>query len=1327
MHELEHRHPQKLIWFLAPTIDLCIQQHEALSAFLPAARTRTLTGLDKVELWTEQAIWDAVLNEMQVIVSTHAVLSDGMAHGFVRMSQLGLIIFDEAHHCMRRHPANKIMKNHYHPTRLSYGPDAVPCILGLTASPIVRSSKEELLMIESNLNAVCKTPRAHRQDLLFHTHRPQLHQIWYTPVDFDALTSGTKTLRALVHAWETIDIEDDPYTQKLRRSPLDGKKLQELLLTRKTYCNEQLKKFVSRSCHIFEELGGWAADYFIYACIAQVKSKIHNSTLMIDWDEEEKTYLANFFLKIPELAGELTFAGAADFRLSPKLEALIDFLDTVDDPQNFSGLIFATQRATVSVLATLLAVHPRTKHRFRCAAYVGWSGGGTRKDLIGELLSIQMQRDTLSEFKSGRKNLIVATDVLEEGIDVSACRAVICYNKPPNLKSFVQRRGRARKKESTYAIILSTNDELCDLKKWQLLEKAMVEAYQDDQRKREEAMALESLTESVDDRFFVESTGAVLTADTAVAHLHHFCSILPQQPFTDNHPEISFEYDAIGRRKGTFKLPSCVHPDARRIQGTQWWETERAATKDAAFQTYKALYKLGLVNDNLLPLTRKPELRFDHSGTLASIVEVAEQYDPWVDWAYSWSSPDVHESRISVSLTRDPGYWMCMVLLGPTVLPSLDPMTCFWDKENVFDLVFESPARIPFCPPSTIERMREITELYIQAPTRQPNTSQRDYVVLFGPNLPHHDLESWLLRNQGNDPALNVYSRQSSSSTMGIVRDSTRYGEPLLFKKWIVPEQDAGDIQLECDVLPRRRNLLHRNTLATVDAGGTISNKARIIPAQACTIDKLPFSDSIFGLFTSVIVDRLEATLVATKLCETILQDVKFHSTRHVITALSAPSANGLTNYQRYEFFGDSVLKLTVSCQLFFQNPTWHEGYLSEGRDGIVKNSRLAQAALDLGLDAFVMNKLFTPRKWAAPLISKKAVEVSGKRMMSAKVLADVVEALIGAAYLDGGHEKAQTCIRRFLPEVDIQPVPQQQKPDNSRVLPDHLKKLVGYEFVNEGLLVEALTHPSCSFDLSVQSYQRLEFLGDAVLDMVIVRVLSQHTVELPQGEMTKIKHALVNANLLAFFCMDFAIAREETDVETLTGSQFKIQSDEKLVELWRFMRFEALDLTNARETVLTRHRLLRDEIIHGLHHGTHYPWEQLSQLNADKFFSDIVESVLGAIFVDSGGNLEKSAEFVEHIGLLAFLRRVLSDGVNVMHPRNIAQQVSKGETRFTSQQVKEESGRVTYRCVVQLNGVDLVVVEDCLSGEEAEVKAANATLDILAKNPTESLVAESG
>lgn len=308
-------------------------------------------------------------------------------------------------------------------------------------------------------------------------------------------------MRGVIHAWETLDIENDPYVKKLRQNPLEEKALQKVLLKQKTYCTEQLRRFVDKSRHIYEELGEWAANYFIYASIEQLTARVDDACLALDCMNEEKTYLIELMARVP-----VPDMNMDDFQVSAKFQALIEFLDSAKG-KDFSGIIFVKQRATVSVMAQLLSIHPRTKEHFHCAGYVGWSGGGGRKDILGDFLSFQMQRNTLDEFQRGIKNLIVGTDVLEEGIDVSACSVVVCFDKPPNLKSFVQRRGRARRKESTYAIMLPVDDESADLLKWQKLEKDMIEAYQDEQRNLQEALDLENMVEVVKERFEVQSTG----------------------------------------------------------------------------------------------------------------------------------------------------------------------------------------------------------------------------------------------------------------------------------------------------------------------------------------------------------------------------------------------------------------------------------------------------------------------------------------------------------------------------------------------------------------------------------------------------------------------------------------------------------------------------------------------------------------------------------------------------------------------------------------------------------------------------------------------------
>ena len=54
-----------------------------------------MIGSDNVDRWSNQRIWDAALDKIQVVVSTHAVLADALSHGFVNMARLSLLIFDE--------------------------------------------------------------------------------------------------------------------------------------------------------------------------------------------------------------------------------------------------------------------------------------------------------------------------------------------------------------------------------------------------------------------------------------------------------------------------------------------------------------------------------------------------------------------------------------------------------------------------------------------------------------------------------------------------------------------------------------------------------------------------------------------------------------------------------------------------------------------------------------------------------------------------------------------------------------------------------------------------------------------------------------------------------------------------------------------------------------------------------------------------------------------------------------------------------------------------------------------------------------------------------
>lgn len=101
---------------------------------------------------------------------------------------------------------------------------------------------------------------------------------------------------------------------------------------------------------------------------------------------------------------------------------------------------------------------------------------------------------------------------------------------------------------------------------------------------------------------------------------------------------------------------------------------------------------------------------------------------------------------------------------------------------------------------------------------------------------------------------------------------------------------------------------------------------------------------------------------------------------------------------ERLEFLGDAVLELCVSEECFRRYEAADEGRLTKIRARLVKEKTLAQVARELSLDAC--------------LLLGKGEEGQGGRQRDA-LLADTLEALFGAVFLDAGFETARTCILR--------------------------------------------------------------------------------------------------------------------------------------------------------------------------------------------------------------------------------------------------------------------------------------------------------------------------
>lgn len=145
---------------------------------------------------------------------------------------------------------------------------------------------------------------------------------------------------------------------------------------------------------------------------------------------------------------------------------------------------------------------------------------------------------------------------------------------------------------------------------------------------------------------------------------------------------------------------------------------------------------------------------------------------------------------------------------------------------------------------------------------------------------------------------------------------------------------------------------------------------------------------------------------------------------------------NRQKHYERLEFLGDAVLELVSSDFLFQTHPEMPEGQLTKLRASMVCEPALAYCAKDLTLDSYIQ--------------LGKGEEATGGRYRDS-IVSDVMEAVIGAIYLDGGMEPARTYIHRFiLSDLENKQLFLDSKTNLQEYMQQNLKKEFHYRLVEE-------------------------------------------------------------------------------------------------------------------------------------------------------------------------------------------------------------------------------------------------------------------------------------
>ncbi|XP_039212186.1 ribonuclease 3 isoform X2 [Crotalus tigris] len=250
------------------------------------------------------------------------------------------------------------------------------------------------------------------------------------------------------------------------------------------------------------------------------------------------------------------------------------------------------------------------------------------------------------------------------------------------------------------------------------------------------------------------------------------------------------------------------------------------------------------------------------------------------------------------------------------------------------------------------------------------------------------------------------------------------------------------------------------------------------------------------------------------------------------------PTPSRINHNERLEFLGDAVVEFLTSVHLYYLFPSLEEGGLATYRTAIVQNQHLAMLAKKLELDRFMLYA-------HGPDLCRE----SDLR----HAMANCFEALIGAVYLEGSLEEAKQLFGRLLfnnkdlREVwlnyPLHPLQLQESSTDRQLIETSpvLQKLTEFEdaigviFTHVRLLARAFTLRTVGFNhLTLGHNQRMEFLGDSIMQLVATEYLFIHFPDHHEGHLTLLRSSLVNNRTQAKVAeelgmQEFAITNDKT------------------------------------------------------------------------------------------------------------------------------------------------------------------------------------------------------
>ncbi len=426
--------PGSKVLFLAPTRPLVEQHLITYKKQLPElfASLEIFTG--EVNAKSRKSLFD----KADIIFSTPQCISNDLKSGLYNLEEVSLLIIDEAHRCLKNYSYTQVVDYYKRQT-------ANQRILGLTASPGSELDKIKEICAHLNIKEI-EIRNRESEDV-----KPYLQELEFRKieVDFPEEFIELKVLFKGIYDSYISYLKDKHY--------LFGPPNKLTLLKLQTSLG---KKATQKDFSVMPALSVAAQALKISHALELLETQALSSLnqylrSLIQQANEQKSKGVQILVKKPEFQAALV---SLNHLLSksiehPKISKVKELIDSeLESNPKAKTIIFTQFRETATTIIENLKKNTKIKPEM----FVGQAKKSSSTGFTG--LNQKQQKQIIEKFKEGEINVLVATSIAEEGLDIPEVSAVIFYEPIPSAIRKIQRAGRTARLKPGKLIILITKD-----------------------------------------------------------------------------------------------------------------------------------------------------------------------------------------------------------------------------------------------------------------------------------------------------------------------------------------------------------------------------------------------------------------------------------------------------------------------------------------------------------------------------------------------------------------------------------------------------------------------------------------------------------------------------------------------------------------------------------------------------------------------------------------------------------------------------------------------------------------------------------------------------